>query len=127
MSRRPPSDLVSTLIARPLCNCLVKKINQGTDVFTHQHTELPASSFSNVPCTFIYIDRQFFIITKPQDKSSLNWPVGSGHLRLGLQIYFSIISEKAERIDCGHGKRVGGEGGGGYVNKMGYIYIIYIY
>ena len=28
--------------SRPLCNCLVKKINQGTD----KHTELPASSFS---------------------------------------------------------------------------------
>ena len=27
-----PSDLVSTVILRPLCNCLVKKINQGTDV-----------------------------------------------------------------------------------------------
>ena len=68
-----------------------------------------------------YIDWQFFIITKPQDKSSLNWPVGSGHLSLGLQIYFFIISEKAERIDYGDGRRVGG--GGGYANKMGYIYI----
>ena len=31
-----------------------------------------------------YIDQQFFIITKPQDKNSLNWPVGNGHSRLGL-------------------------------------------
>ena len=27
------------------CNCLVKKVNHGTDVFTHEYTELPASSF----------------------------------------------------------------------------------
>ena len=39
-----PSDLVSTVITRSLCNCLVKKVNHGTDVFTHKHTELPASS-----------------------------------------------------------------------------------
>ena len=32
--------------SRPLCNRLVKKINQGTDVLTHKHTELPASSFT---------------------------------------------------------------------------------
>ena len=46
-----PCDFVSTLIARPLYDCLVKKINQGTDVFTHKHTELPTSSFSIVPCS----------------------------------------------------------------------------
>ena len=59
-----------------------------------------------------YIDQQLFIITKPQDKNSLNWPVGSGHSRLGQQIYFFIISEKAECIDYGDGRRGGvGEGG----------------
>ena len=45
-----------------------------------------------------YIDRQK---TKPRDKNSLNWPVGSGHSHLGLQIYFFIIPEKAEHIDYG--------------------------
>ena len=66
-----------------------------------------------------YIDQQFFIIIKPQDKNSLNWPVGSGHSRFGLQIYFFIISEKAERIDYRDERRVWG--GEGYANKMGYI------
>ena len=60
-----------------------------------------------------YIDQQFFIITKPQDKNSLNWPVGNGHSSLGLQIYFFIISEKAEHIDYGHGRRVFFFWGGG--------------
>ena len=119
-----PSDLVSTVIARPRCNCLIKKINQVTDVFTHKHTELPTSSFSIVPCSVCsqalctrlvnYIDQQFFIVTKPQDKNSLNWPVGSGHSRLGLQIYFFIM-KKLSALTTGM------EGELGYVNKMGYI------
>ena len=36
--------------------------------------------------------------------------------------YTLIISEKAERIDYEDERRLGG-GGGGYANKMGYIYI----
>ena len=40
-----------------------------------------------------YIDQQFFIITKPQDKNSLNWPVGSGHSCIQLQIYFFIMKK----------------------------------
>ena len=50
----------------------------------------------------------------------LNWPVGSGHSSVGLQIYFFIISEKAERIDYRDATRVGGRG---YANKISYIYI----
>ena len=34
----------TVFLSRPLCNCLVEKINQGTDVLTHKHTALPASS-----------------------------------------------------------------------------------
>ena len=64
-----------------------------------------------------YIDQQFFIITKPQDKNSLNWPVGSGHSRLGLQIYF--LSWKS----WAHWATGMEEGLGGYANKMGSIYI----
>ena len=59
-----------------------------------------------------YIDQQFFIVTKQQDKNSLNCPIGIGHSSLGLQIYFFTISEKAERIDYGDGRRVRGGGGG---------------
>ena len=57
-----------------------------------------------------YIDQQFFIITKPQDKNSVNWPVGSGHSCLGLQIYFISFLEKLSALTMG---MEGGLGGGG--------------
>ena len=60
-----------------------------------------------------YIDQQFFIITKPQDKNSLNWAFEPWTANI-----LFIISEKAEHIDYGDGRRVGGD-----ANKMGYIYI----
>ena len=112
-----PSDLISTLIARLLCNCLVKKINQGTDAFTHKHTELPVSSFSIVPCSvwsqacmykINHIDQQIFIIIKPQDKNRLNWPVGSGHSRLGLQIYILSFLKKLSTLTTGMEGGLGG-------------------
>ena len=53
------------------------------------------------------VDHQFFMITKPQDKNSLNLPVASGHSCLGLQIYF-FYHEKAERIHYGDGRGLGG-------------------
>ena len=59
-----------------------------------------------------YIDQQFFVITKPQDKNSLNWPVGSGHSHLDCKYTF-IISEKADRIDYGVEGGLGGGGGRG--------------
>ena len=63
----------------------------------------------------------FFIITKPQDKNSCNWPVGSGHSRLGLQIYFFIVSENADSIDYGEGGEKGGHG-----SKMGWSLLLII-
>ena len=39
----------------------------------------------------------------------LNWPVGSWHGPLGLQIYYVIISENADHIDYLYGE--GGRGG----------------
>ena len=72
-----------------------------------------------------YIDQQFFI-TKPQDKNSLNWPVGSGLSRPGLQILFNI-SEKAERIDYRAGMEgLGGGGGGTRIKWAIKIYILLI-
>ena len=38
---------------------------------------------------------------------TLKWPVGSRHSSLGLQIYFFIISENADRIDYLYGEREG--------------------
>ena len=73
-----------------------------------------------------YIDQQFFIITKPQDKNSLNWPVGSGHSSLGLQIYFLSFLKKLRALTAGIEGGLAGVcvcGGGGHVNKMGYICI----
>ena len=65
-----PSDFLSTVIISALCNCLVEKVNHGTDVFNHKHTELPASSYI---CSqahmyeIYYTDRQY---KQSQDKSS---------------------------------------------------------
>ena len=59
-----------------------------------------------------YIDQQFFIITKPQDKNSLNWPVGSSHSRLGLQIYFLSFLKKLSALTTGMEGGLGGGGGG---------------
>ena len=70
-----------------------------------------------------YIDQQFFIITKPQDKNSLNWPVGTGHSRLALQIYFLSFLEKLSAFTTGMEEGLAGGGGGGLREKMGYIYI----
>ena len=55
---------------------------------------------------------------------TLQWPVGSQHAPLGLQVYYFIISENADRIDYLYG---GGGGGrergdcckGGSESKMG--------
>ena len=40
---------------------------------------------------------------------TLQWPVGNWHAPLGLQIYYFITSENADRIDYLYGE--GGEGG----------------
>ena len=52
---------------------------------------------------------------------TLLWPVGSQHSPLGLQIYYFIISENADRIDYLYGERGGGggEGRGRNVEKEG--------
>ena len=54
-----------------------------------------------------YIDQQFVIITKPQDKNSLNWPVGSGHSRLGLQIYLLSFLKKLSTLTTGMKRGLG--------------------
>ena len=41
------SDLVFTVITRAVCNCLIKKVNHGTDVFTHKHLLLALYVFSS--------------------------------------------------------------------------------
>ena len=114
--------------SRPLCNCLVKKINQGTDVLTHKHTELPSSSF-RIICSqasmygINYIDRQW---KQSQDKNSWKWPVGSRHSPLQLQIYFFTISENAYRIGCLYGDGVC-EKVGSVVRWAGHYYWYYIH
>ena len=76
-----PSDFLSTVIISPLCNCLVEKVNHGTDVFTHKHIELPVSSYI---CSqaHIYRKNDLILIMTPekQDKTlelSKNWSVDS--------------------------------------------------
>ena len=61
MSRRHLLTSFPQWLSDPLCNCLVEKVNHGTDVFTHKHIELPASSYicSQAHMYEInYIDRQ---------------------------------------------------------------------
>ena len=61
MSHRRLLTSFTQWLAHPLCNCLVKKVNHGTDVFTHKDIELPASSYicSQAHMYEInYIDRQ---------------------------------------------------------------------
>ena len=78
--------------SRPLCNCLVKKINQGTDVLTHKHTELPASSFS-IMCSQACM-YEIIILTGSKNNNMIKIAesgqvaVGSWHPPLGLQTYF---------------------------------------
>ena len=68
-----------------------------------------------------YIDQQFFIVTKPQDKNSLNWPVGSGHSRLGLQTdTFLSFLKKLNALTTG---MEGGLGGGMQIKWAIYLYI----
>ena len=98
------NDLVFSVWSRPLCNCLVNKINQGRDVFTHKHTELPASSFSiKQVCT------RLIILTGGKNNSKIKI-AQSGKLAVGSHPfdckYASIISENADSIDCLYGEGV---------------------
>ena len=57
-----PSDLVSIVILAPSATALTKKVNHGTDIFTHKHTELPASSFS-IRCVLMHVRTRLTILT----------------------------------------------------------------
>ena len=78
-----PFDLVSTVITRPLCNCLVKKINQGTDVFTHKITELPASSFSII-CVLKHVRTRLIMLTCGKNNHKIKI-AGTGQLAIGIR------------------------------------------
>ena len=75
-----------------------------------------------------YIDQQFFIITKPQDNNSLNWPVGSGHSHIDCKYTFLSFLKKLSALTTGMEEGLGGGGGGGSMQIKWAIYIyIYIY
>ena len=125
-----PSNLVSTVIARPFCNCLVKKINQGTDVFTHKHTELPASSFSIVPRSVCsdarmyeinYIDLQFLLLPNHKIKIAYTGQLAVGSRALYCKYTFLSFLKKLSALTMGV---EGGLGGGGICKKMDYVYIL---
>ena len=104
-----PSNLVSTVITHPLCNCLVKKINQGTAVFTHKHTELPVSSF-RVICVLKHIHTRLIILTCGKNNHKIKI-TGIGQLAVGSRPvdfkYTFIISENADTLTTCMGR---GEG-----------------
>ena len=50
---------------------------------------------------------------------TLQWPVGSQHAPLGLQIYYFIISKNADHIDNLYGEWGVGSGERGSVEKEG--------
>ena len=84
--------------------------------FSKRSTRVQIFSLINIlnclpPLLALYlheINHVDLIVTKLQDKNSLKWPVGSGHSRLGLQIYFFI--KKVSTLTTG---MEGGLGGGG--------------
>ena len=69
--------------SHPLCNCLVKKINQGTDVLTHKHTELPASSFS-IMCYYMTDSRDRGISQSAFQNPSLYIPIRTIRQMVGI-------------------------------------------
>ena len=100
--------------SRALCNCLVKKINQGTDVFTHKHTELPASSLLAL-CVLKHVCKTLIILTGGKNNNRIKI-AESGQSAVGIHPfdckYTFIISENADRIDFLYGE-------GGVCEKVG--------
>ena len=95
-----------SLWSRPLCNCPVKKINQGIYVLTHDC--LPPLLASSICGT------RLIILTGGKSNHKIKnscgqLAVSSRHPPLRLQIYFFIISENADHIDCLYGGGGGGE------------------
>ena len=91
-----------SVLSRPLCKCLVKKINQGTDVLTHNCLP-PLLAL----CVLKHVCTRLIILTGSKNSHKIkiavaSWQsaVGSRHPPLRPQICFFIISENADRIDC---------------------------
>ena len=74
-----------SVLSRPLCNCLVQKINQGTDVLTHNCLP-PLLAL----CVLKHVCRRLIIFDQQsQDKNRCGQlAVGSRHSPLRLQIPF---------------------------------------
>ena len=86
--------------SRPLCNCLVKKINQGTDVLTHNCLPpLLALCFLKHVCTRL-------IILTSNHKIKIDVASWQSTFTPSTANTFFIISENADRIDCLYGERV---------------------
>ena len=79
--------------SRALCNCLVKKISQCTDVLTHKHTELCLPPLLAL-CVLKHICRRLIILTGGKNSHKIKiaesgqLAVGSQHPPLRLQMYF---------------------------------------
>ena len=94
--------------SRPLCNCLVKKINQVTDVLTHNFLP-PLLAL----CVLKHICMRLIVFTGCKNNQKKNrcgqLAVGSRQSAVGIHPfdckYLFIISENANCIHCQYGER----------------------
>ena len=90
--------------SHPLCNCLVKKINQGTDVLTHNC--LPPLLALSVPK---HVCTRLIILTSCKNNHKIKIDVGSWQSAVGIHPfdckYLFIISKNADCIDCLYGEK----------------------
>ena len=112
LSRHRVATSFSQFLSRPLCNCLVKKIKQDADVFTHKHTQLPASSFS-IMCSQARITRLIILTGSNNNKIKI---AEYGQLAVGTRHppptpstanILLLLPKMLTSIDCLYG-----EGGG---------------
>ena len=85
--------------SRPLCNCLVKKINQGTDVLTHNCLP-PLLAL----CVLKHVCTRLIILTS-NHKIKIDVDSWQSAFTASTANTFFIISENADRIDCLYGER----------------------
>ena len=73
------SDLVFSVWSCPLCNCLVKKINQGTDVLTHNCLP-PLLAL----CVLKHVCTRLIILTRGKNNHKIKIAVASWHSAFGI-------------------------------------------
>ena len=99
MSRRRFRPRFHSVWSRPLCNCFLKKINQGTDVLTHNCLP-PLLAL----CVLKHVCTRLIILTS-NHKIKIDVASWQSAFTPSTANTFFIISEHADRIDCLYGER----------------------